>query len=77
MYIYEYHDDRHGDCQDIVFIVSSSKDTFELRVTISNKLRAQIEAPDGLENFIFRNCFKNNSRFIERKDDIEYVAVNN
>ena len=75
MYIHEYDDEIRGDCQDIVFIVSSGTDTFELRVRISDALRTEIETPDNLENFIWRNCFRNNSRFIERRDDIKYVEV--
>jgi hypothetical protein len=75
MYIHEYHDEFRGDRQDIVFIVSSSTDTFELRVRISDALRNEIETQDELENFIWRNCFRNNYRFIERRDDIEYVEV--
>ena len=67
MYIHEYHDEIRGDCQDIVFIISSGTDCFEFLVTISDGLRAEIETPDGLENFIFRNCFKNNSRAIEKR----------
>jgi hypothetical protein len=76
MYIHEYHDETWGDFQDIIFIISSGKDCFELAVRISNDLRTQIEAPDGLEKFILRNCFKNNSRIIESRDDIEYVEIN-
>ena len=66
-YIHEYHDEVYGDCQDIVFIISSGTDSFELSVRISDDLRSQIETPDGLENFIWKNCFRNNGRAIERR----------
>lgn len=68
-YIHEYHDEIYGDCQDIVFIISSGTDSFELLVRISDNLRAKIETPDGLEKFIINNCFRCNSRAIERKKD--------
>ena len=68
-YYHKYHDESYGDCQDIVFIISSGKESFELLVRISDDLRSQIETPDGLQHFIWRNCFKNNRRLIEKRDD--------
>ena len=67
-YITEYHDETYGDCQSLVLIISSGKDSFELLVKISDDLRNEIEAPNGLENFIWRNCFKNNRRLIEKRE---------
>jgi len=68
-YIHEYHDERYGDCQDIVFIISSGRESFELLVSISDNLRSKIETPDGLKDFIINNCFRNNSRAIESQND--------
>jgi len=50
----------------VLFSISSGETHFELDIQASEKLSARLSNPSDLETFILSNCFRNNSRSIER-----------